>query len=69
VAIYRTKSGDVLDRICHIHYDGLSGAYEQVLAVNQGLAAKGPVLSAGIEIELPELEPVSSVDNSIDLFG
>ena len=57
MAKYLTKSGDTLDWICWRHYgNSLPGATEAVLAANYGLADKGPVFAAGIEIELPDLQ-------------
>ncbi|SME96259.1 tail protein X [Desulfovibrio gilichinskyi] len=52
--IYRTKDGDLLDRICFKYY-GRESAVATVLEANPGLADKGPVFDAGIEIDLPEL--------------
>ena len=90
-AYYETKTGDMLDWICWLHYgqrgrlsdaarqldprvtenDGrlqagiqaisqagamdLRGIVEQVLNANPRLAAKGPLLPAGLQITLPEL--------------
>ncbi|MEM6727884.1 MAG: tail protein X [Pseudomonadota bacterium] len=51
--IYRTKAGDVLDAICERHYAGSPYSLEVVLAANPGLAAHGPVMGAGILIDLP----------------
>lgn len=51
---YTTKDGDVVDDICYRYYGTLDGrVFEQVLAANPGLAARGPVLAAGVVIELP----------------
>jgi len=51
---YRTRDDDVLDRICWRHY-GREDALVRVLDANPGLADRGPVLPAGLVIELPEL--------------
>ncbi|QSB03232.1 tail protein X [Methylomonas sp. EFPC1] len=56
---YRSKAGDVLDAICYKHYAARPGATEAVLEANRGLADIGPVLPAGVIIELPELAPVA----------
>jgi phage tail protein X len=53
-AIYRTKDGDMVDLICFRHYGRTADVTEAVLAANPGLAARGPVLAAGIEIVLPD---------------
>lgn len=53
---YRTRDSDTLDWICWRHYGRQSGAVEAVLEANPGLADKGPVLSAGELITLPDLD-------------
>nr|VFK59878.1 MAG: P2-like prophage tail protein X [Candidatus Kentron sp. TC] len=59
---YRTKDGDVLDYLCWRHYGQQSGAVEQVLEANRGLAGKGVILPAGILITLPNLPtPVQEI--------
>lgn len=57
-ATYQTRDGDTLDHICYQHYGQQSGAVEQVLAFNPGLAALGPVYPANILINLPQLTTV-----------
>ena len=52
---YRTKEGDVLDRVCWKHYGAQAGAVEAVLEANTNLAEHGEVLPAGLEIVLPDL--------------
>jgi len=54
---YRTKTGDMLDAICHQYYAGQVGVTEWVLEANPGLADYGPVLPSGVIIELPDLLP------------
>ena len=53
---YLTRDGDMLDWICWRHY-GRSNTLEVVLAANPGLAERGPVLPAGIELTLPDIPP------------
>lgn len=55
---YRTKDGDVLDLICRRYYGEAPHRVETVLDINPGLAGHGPILPAGIVIELPEPQPV-----------
>lgn len=62
---YRTKSGDMLDAICFRYYNGRPKALEAVLQANPFLASKGPILQAGIVIELPELEPIERAKVSL----
>lgn len=51
---YRTREGDVLDAVCWQHY-GRESAVVAVLEANPGLAGRGPVLPAGLVIDLPPL--------------
>ena len=55
MTIYRTSDGDTLDWICWKYYGRSSGAVEAVLEANSGLAARGPVYDAGLNIKLPDL--------------
>lgn len=60
---YVTRTGDLLDWICWRHYGVSPTAVERVLDANPGLADRGPVLPAGIEILLPALpDPVQEVE-------
>jgi phage tail protein X len=52
---YRTRQGDMLDRICIEYYGYSNGAVEAVLKHNPGLAALGSVYESGVIIALPEL--------------
>ena len=52
---YVTVDGDMVDLVCRRHYGRRRGAVEAVLEANPGLAARGPVLPAGVEILLPDL--------------
>lgn len=54
--IYTTKDGDTVDAIAWRHYQ-VAGArpVQAILAANAGLADRGPVLPAGVDIELPDL--------------
>ncbi|CAG9000675.1 MAG: hypothetical protein CENE_02675 [Candidatus Celerinatantimonas neptuna] len=52
--IYKTRDGDVLDRICYDYY-GRESAVIDVYAANPGLASYGVILPAGISILLPVL--------------
>lgn len=46
----------MVDEICHRHYGRSRGAVEQVLEANPGLAGYGPILPAGVEIALPDID-------------
>ena len=49
----RSLQGDTLDLILFRHYGYTAGITEQVLNLNPGLAALGPVLPAGTFINMP----------------
>ena len=49
----RSQQGDTLDLILFRHYGYTAGITEQVLNLNPGLAALGPVLPPGTFINMP----------------
>lgn len=53
----RARQGDMVDAICRRVYGDESGFVEAVLDANPGLAALGPVLPAGTEVDTPEVNP------------
>lgn len=65
--VYRTKQADVLDAVVFKYYNGQSGALEQVLEANKGIADYGAVLPAGVEVTFPEL-PKPSTKESVRLW-
>lgn len=69
MARYRTKDGDMLDAVCLAWYGRTRGAVETVLAANPGLAERGPLLPAGILIELPEFNRTPVNDATIRLWA
>lgn len=56
----RAQQYDTVDAICWRHYGRTLGMTEAVLAANPGLAAVGPILPHGLEVELPELVSTST---------
>ena len=68
MATYVTADGDMLDAICERHYGPRPGASEAVLEVNPGLAGQGPVLPAGVRIDLPELAETPPERGSVRLW-
>ena len=64
MATYLTSDGDVLDAVCHRQYGPRPQAVEAVLDANPGLADRGPLLPAGLRIELPEL-PAESRESGV----
>ncbi len=55
-ATHITSENDALDLICARHYGRQSGAVEQVLEANPGIAAVAHRLPAGLEITLPDIK-------------
>lgn len=57
-----TIAGDLLDDLVAQHYgvEAASAALSAVLDANSGLAARGPVLPAGVRIVLPDLAPAAT---------
>lgn len=49
----RSLQGDTLDLILFRHYGYTAGITEQVLNLNPGLAALGPILPTGTLINMP----------------
>ncbi|TAN72314.1 MAG: phage tail protein [Magnetospirillum sp.] len=64
---YRTRQGDTVDAICWRYY-GRESASEAVLEANRGLAGHGPILPAGLEIELPDLAMPAPASTLIKLW-
>ncbi|WP_265038503.1 MULTISPECIES: tail protein X [unclassified Wolbachia] len=58
----------MLDEICWKHYGYSSGAVEEVLLENPGLAEHGSFLPAGLRIKLPKIQKIlkESVINILD---
>ncbi|MGZ4954449.1 MAG: tail protein X [Methylobacter sp.] len=64
---YLTKSGDMIDAICHHYYDNRPGAVERVYDANRNLSDHGPVLPSGLVIELPEI-PATVIVKTVKLW-
>jgi len=55
---YTTKDGDTADAIAFKYYGTLAGqVMEQLLTANPGLADMGPLLPAGVAVQLPAIVP------------
>lgn len=63
-----SKEGDMLDELVFHHYGSISGYLEKVLEANRHLAKYGPVLPAGIKIELPELSEIKIEQKEVSLW-
>lgn len=58
MAQYMTRQGDTADYIAWKHYGTQDGrVVEQLVDANPGLADHGPVLPAGILVDLPDVKP------------
>ncbi len=68
MATYVTSEGDVLDAVCWLHYGPRPGTFEAVLKANPGLADRGPVLPAGLRVELPDLEERPPQSGAVKLW-
>lgn len=58
---------DTVDALCWRHYGRTAGVTEAALQANPGLAERGPVLPAGLWLELPDVTP-STRQNIIQLW-
>lgn len=57
MAKYSTKDGDTLDEIAYKYYGNTNNkVVENIIGANFGITNHGPILPAGILIELPELK-------------
>lgn len=57
-----TSEGDMVDQLAFRHYGTHEGTTEAILDANPGLAVLGPVLPAGLTINLPTIErPVPEI--------
>lgn len=58
---YRTSDGDTADYIAWKYYGTQDGqVVEQMLDANPGLSDLGPVLPAGILVNLPDIKPATA---------
>lgn len=54
---YRTSDGDTADYIAWKHYGTTERqVVEQLLDANRGLAGYGPILPAGVLVQLPDID-------------
>lgn len=61
MARYVTREGDTADLIAwRVYGTHDNGALERLLDANPGLADRGPVLPAGVLVELPEFQPAAT---------
>lgn len=66
---YNTRDGDVVDRVAYAHYGEQSPAIlRAVFDANPGLAARGPVLTAGVAIVLPDVQRPAKERKGLSLW-
>jgi phage tail protein X len=59
------RQGDTVDLLCWRYLGRTTGVVEQVLARNRELAAQGPVLAHGTQVELPDPTPTASATRAL----
>lgn len=62
------QQGDTVDVLCHRHLGSTSIVTEQVLELNPGLSALGPVLPMGTKVQLPDQAPAKNNNTLIQLW-
>jgi len=63
MAIIRVaRAGETLDEMCFSHYGRTDQVLEAVLEINPALLRAGSVMSAGSQVLLPDLEPISAIE-------
>ena len=62
-----TQQGDTVDLLCQRHLGQTQGLTEDTLRRNRGLAAHGPILQAGLVIQLPD-KPALAPKSHIQLW-
>lgn len=64
----RTQQNDTVDALCWRHYGRTAGVVEAVLDANPGLADQGPVLPAGVLVNLPEIQTSAPERQMVNLW-
>lgn len=64
----RTQQNDTVDALCWRHYGRTAGVVEAVLDANPGLADQGPVLPAGLLVNLPEQQAAAPEQQMVSLW-
>ncbi len=66
--VLRTQQNDTVDALCWRHFGRTAGIVEAVLDANPGLAALGPVLKAGVLVNLPEIQTSAPERQMVNLW-
>lgn len=65
---FRTSEGDTVELIAWKYYGTQAGqVVEQLLVANPGLADRGPVLPAGVVVNLPDM-PTAGQSKGVKLW-
>ena len=64
----RTIQGDTVDALCWRHLGATQGVVEETLERNPGIARQGPILPAGLLVQLPDKQqtPIRKIVNLWD---
>lgn len=66
---YKSRAGDVVDDIAWRQYGVVNETIlSTVLEANPGLAGYGPVLPAGVDILLPDIEQTTPASEGVKLW-
>lgn len=68
IEIYTTVEGDMVDAIAFTAYGGHANNTQILYEANEGLARRGPVLPAGVEIVIPAKPPAREPRHTIRLW-
>ena len=61
--VYKTRDGDTVDLIAWRYYERTDNRIvERLLEANHGLADYGPLLPAGVTVNLPQLDVPATTD-------
>ncbi|WP_421983333.1 tail protein X [Roseibium sp.] len=66
--VYVCADGDMVDAVANAFYGEHGRNTETILELNPGLAAEGPVLTAGTLIRMPEESAVVETNQPISLW-
>lgn len=68
--VYSSRDGDVVDHVAWRQYGVVNESILRiVLEANPGLADRGPVLPAGVEIVLPDIPVTTKQTKAVSLWA
>lgn len=65
---YITRQGQTVDLVCQEFYGRTAEVSEAVLDANPGLAALGPLLPTGTQIQLPDIARKATAPRLVSLW-